>query len=233
MEYRTEPYRQYKLYFTLAAIYITVQLACNILVYKIVSLGSIFTPASAIIFTIDYAFGDIIAEVYGYQLARQLIWLNILCQYLFAVLLTIGIHLPSPDFWKLQSSYDVVFGNAIRQALGSTVAVVASAFINAYIISKTKIMLKGKYFWLRCLTASGIAEGTLVAIAYMTIFIGKYSVSYIFIAILTAWGIKLVCSAIFSLPAAILTRFLKLYEGIDIYDIRTNFNPFSLKINSK
>ena len=68
------------------------------------------------------------------------------------------ISFKTPSGWAYQESYDQVLGKLPRVAIASFLAIFVGAFINAYAISKWKILLRGRYFWLRSLGASAIGE---------------------------------------------------------------------------
>ncbi len=94
--------RTFKFFHLLAVTSITIQLACNCIVGKFTTFFYGFLPASALIYPVCYALGDIIADVYGYSLSRELIWLNIYAQIIFGVIVSIALLLPSPQFWSFQ-----------------------------------------------------------------------------------------------------------------------------------
>ena len=69
--------------------------------------------------------------------------------------MTAVIKLPHhPQFLSIQNAYEEVFGNLIRFVSAGFLAVLSSHFLNIYIFSKWKILLRGKYFWLRSIGAS-------------------------------------------------------------------------------
>ncbi|WP_040615035.1 VUT family protein [Rickettsiella grylli] len=100
--------QRFKLFHLLAITSITIQLACNCIVGKLTVFFYGFLPASALVYPICYALGDIIADVYGYSLSRELIWLNIYAQLLFGVIVNLTLFLPSPDFWSFHEHYKAV-----------------------------------------------------------------------------------------------------------------------------
>lgn len=222
--------KQFKFYCLIVVTFIAVHLACNSVVQKIIPFFSAYVPISAFIFSFVYILGDVVAEVYGYAHAKRLIWLDIYAQLLFAAIISLSLKHSSPVFWKLGSSYNDIFGAVFSQALGSCVAVFCSSMINAYLISKCKIFMKGRVFWIRSIFASTISEGILVTIAYSNTLSFSFPFSVILKSILTAWVIKFLCSIILVLPAAIFVNYLKKKEGFDIYDYEVNYNPFILGI---
>lgn len=218
--------QRFKLFHLLAITSITIQLACNCIVGKLTVFFNEFLPASALVYPICYALGDIIADVYGYSLSRELIWLNIYAQLLFGVIVNLALFLPSPNFWAFHEHYKVVFGTILKNEVGSAFAVFISAFINAYLISTFKIKMYGKKFWLRSLFASIISEGLLVTIAYLCTFSTLYSLNKIIIAIGVAWAVKFIFVVILMIPSVLFRNYLIKKENIDWYDKDINYNPF-------
>lgn len=97
------------------------------------------------------------------------------------------------------------------------------------IITRWKILLKGKYFLLRCLGASAIGELIFTLTAYLIEFFGVVSISHIFQLIVVSYIIKLVLNLLLSIPVASLANWLKTVEKLDTDDFK--FNPFS-KLNN-
>lgn len=57
-----------------SVLYVTIILIPIVLAYRPVALGIFLIPGGAIIFPLSYSISDIVAEIYGYQIARQLFW---------------------------------------------------------------------------------------------------------------------------------------------------------------
>jgi uncharacterized integral membrane protein (TIGR00697 family) len=213
----------------LALLYLTIYLASCSVAYKMVALGVMILPGPPFIFPLSYAIGDIIAEVYGYTLAKQIIWLTLLFEFLYAILVTTIIKLPHPPFWLIQNSYDNVFEHILRFVFAGTLAVLSSHFLNIYIFSKWKILLKGKFFWLRSIGASAIGGFVLILIIIIFGYSGIVDVHSAIIMFFSIYALELVYACLTAWPAWLISGFLKLKENLDVYDINTNFNPFNFK----
>ncbi len=198
----------------LGMVNITISLAADIVAYKLVNLGPALLPGAPLIFPLTYIIGDIVAEVYGYNVAKKIIWLTLICELFFAIAIKLIIHLPSPIFWHQQHSFNEVVDPILRFVLAGIAAVISSSFINIYMVSKWKILMKGRHFWLRSLGSSAIGGFILVLVTILVGFSGNIHWSKLTHMILSVW------------PASIITGFLKLEERLDVYDIGTNFNPF-------
>lgn len=221
---------QLKYFNFLCMLYITGLLAAVVVVYKVVSIGPLTISEGTLIFPITYFFGDIIAEVYGYELSRSLIWYSLICEIIFTFIVSHIIKLPPPPYWQHQAEYDFVLGNIMQVALANTIAVPTGAFLNAYAITKWKVLLKGRYFWIRSLASTAIGELAFCIIASPIVFIGMLSSNQVFTIVVSTYVIKLIFAVVSIFPANVIQYILKKAEGIDIYDTNTNFNPFKLEI---
>src|SRR5690349_2776162 len=96
---------QYKFYALLSMIYITFILIANVLIYKIVQIGPFIFTVGSFVTPFWFVITDIVAEVYGYQLVRKLIWSGIICGLIFTVVCAFLIQFPSPSSWPHQPSY--------------------------------------------------------------------------------------------------------------------------------
>ncbi len=223
---------QYKALTFLSMIYITLILAADVLIYKIVHLGSFTLTVGSLVTPFWFVMTDIIAEVYGYQVARRLIWSGIACGFLFTMICVTLIQLPSPEMWPHQPAYDQVLGKLWRVFIGSVLGVMIGAFINSYLITKWKILVKGKYFWLRSVGSSATGQLVFTAITLLYDLSGLLPFHQITQLILISFAIKLILTTLFAIPSTIIVYYLKKLENIDIYDYKTNFNPFKLELRT-
>lgn len=217
----------YRLLIPLSVIYITFMLCSIVLVHKLVIISSTITAAGVFLFPATFVLGDVIAEVYGYKVAKQLLWSAILCEFLFALFCYILIHLKSPSFWHYQQDFDYILGGLLRIYFSGLFAFLLASFVNVILLSKWKIALKGKYFWLRSVVSSCIGEAIYTVICVFLIYYGTIPFGKVVDLIISVYIITMLYIAILATPAAPLTRFLKRIEG-DTYDYGVNFNPFGL-----
>src|SRR5436190_7344697 len=139
---------QYRALTTLSLLCVTLQLTAYVLAYKIVSMRGVTFQIGVFLSSITFVLYDMIAEVYGYQLTKRVIWYAIWCGMLFSLLCATLIHLPSPATWQYQSAYDLILGTQLtRVFLGCLIGELIGPFLNSYLLVKWKILLHGKYFW--------------------------------------------------------------------------------------
>lgn len=221
----------YKYILLISMLFVTIDLAAVSVAYKIVSLNYFLeiNSAATFIFPLTYAIGDIVTEVYGYNMARKLIWLSLFLQFIFAMLITAAINLPSPTFWTFNDAYTTVFGSTLRFVLAGTIANIASNFMNVYIVSKLKIPMEGRLFWVRSILSTLISGLLLTAIIVAVGFFGsEINVPKAGIMFKSTYFCEIFYALALVIPAALIAKFLKTSEKVDVYDYNTNFNPFRL-----
>jgi len=222
----------YKYILFLSMLFVTIDLAAVSMAYKMVALNFLvaINSGATFIFPMTYSLGDVITEVYGYNMARKLIWLSLCLQFIFAILVTIVIHLPSPSFWQGEYTYMAVFGSILRFIAAGTVANIVSNFMNIYIVSKLKIPFEGKLFWVRSILSTIVSGFLLTAIIIVLGFSGEemnFAKSWIMFK--STYFLEIVYAFALVIPAALTATFLKRAENIDVYDYHTNFNPFKFQ----
>ena len=213
----------------LALFYLTIYLAADAVAYKMVAIGSILEPGPPFIFPLSYTIADIIAEVYGYAQAKKILFMTLIFQFLYALLVTIVVNLPHPEFWTMQTAYNQVFGDLTRFVGAGSLAVVSSHFLNIYVFSKWKILLNGKHFWLRSMGSSAIGGFILIAVIIIFGYSGTVDTQASLSMFFSIYALELLYAAITAWPAWLIAGYLKIKERLDVYDLNTNFNPFNFK----
>lgn len=213
-------------YPVLLSLSITFFLAANVLVYRLISVPfGVFTGGTFLL-PFTYLIYDIITEVYGYQIGRKTIWYVLFCNIVFIILALLVINLPAPSSWRLDTDYTVVFSPLLRLLLSSTVGMLLGSFVNIYLISKWKMLVKGKYLWLRILGASAIGEAVLSFVGFELALAGVLPSKELFTVMLFAWIYKAIFTIIGSYPATMLAIFIRNKEGWEVDDLNKTFNPF-------
>ena len=217
-----------KCLFILLAVYITLLLVIVSIANRFVCTGSLIQPGGIFIFPFTFLICNLIGEVYGYSTGRIFIWVGIFCEFIFAIITTIVVHLPAPYFESTTVAYNVVFDPTIRFVFAGLSGLLCGEFISVFLLVKWKIKLNGKLFCLRNLGAIAIGQLLLSIIVDIIAFYGKIPFSALLIAIGSGFTWKIIITIIFIYPVWILAQYIKLIENIDYYDIGTNFNPFKI-----
>lgn len=207
-----------------SAVFITCLITANIIAVKIIQFGGIFLPAAIIVFPVSYIFGDILTEVYGYRMARKVIWLGFFCNAIAVLFIWLGGLLPSAPFWENQQAYNTILGFVPRIVAASFVAYLVGEFANSFVLAKLKIATKGRWLWTRTIGSTIVGQGLDSVVFIVVAFVG--TASFDPMLILYHWLIKTAYEALATPFTYWIVGYLKRKENIDTYDYKTNFNPF-------
>ncbi len=210
------------------AIFITCLITANIIVVKPTSFGGI--PAAIIIFPLSYIVGDILTEVYGYRLARRVIWLGFFCNLIAVIAIWLGQLLPPASEWGGQQAYERIVGYAARALFASFLAYLVGEFSNSFVLAKMKIKTKGRWLWTRTIGSTIVAQALDAAIFIPLVYIGRFDLSFIVMASLTHWLAKVGYETMATPFTYAVVNYLKKKEATDTYDYETKFNPFSISV---
>jgi uncharacterized integral membrane protein (TIGR00697 family) len=211
----------------LIALFITCLITANVVAIKIVSLGFIIVPAAVFVFPFSYLFGDVLTEVYGYAWSRRVIWLGFFCNFVFVFFVWVGQKLPAAGFWDKQQAYNDILGSVPRILLASFAGYLVGEFVNSFVLSRLKVLTRGRWLWTRTI-GSTIAGQALDTAIFITIAFGG-TPSFVPIVILYHWSAKVTIEIVATPATYFIVNWLKTKESIDVYDRKTNFTPFSLK----
>ena len=160
----------------------------------------------------------------------KLVWSAVLCQAIFVGTIMVITHIPSSGASLHANSHGGMMSlkNAYRPALGNSVALILGYFVNAYIISRWKIFVQGRIFWIRSIVSSATGEVVYNMVWAFIVMSGVLSLPKIFTMMASMLLFKIIYSIVAVIPAVYLAGYLKKVEGVDVYDDRVNYNPFSL-----
>ncbi|MCR5345935.1 MAG: queuosine precursor transporter [Lachnospiraceae bacterium] len=206
-------------------IYVTCLLLSNLIAGKMWAVTSNVTlPAAVILFPITYIFGDIFTEVYGFKKARTIIWLGFICSFFAVLIYLITIALPHPSFWENQDAYVIVLGTTPRVAIASFVGYLFGEFSNSIVLSKLKVLTKGRNLWVRTILSTIVGEG-FDSIIFITVsFLGTMETSVVLQMILFQYLFKVCYEVLFTPLTYLIVGFVKKKEEIDTYDYDVKYN---------
>jgi queuosine precursor transporter len=210
-------------------LFATCLLVSNILATKILMIGPWSAPAGVLIFPIAYIVNDLITEVWGYAKARLIIWTGFIVNILAVLFFSLGIAMPSAPFWENQQAFATILGNTPRVVAASLSAYLLGSFLNAYVMSRFKILAKGKGFSARAILSTIVGETADSLVFISVAFIGSFPLRVLMVMVVTQALIKTVYE-ILALPVTVLVvKKVKKMEGVDTYDYSVSYNPFRLK----
>lgn len=203
-------------------------LVSNILASKIMMVGPWSAPAGVLVFPLAYIINDVIAEVWGYRKARLIIWAGFGVNLLAVLFFSLGIVATPAPFFGSQEAFATVLGNTPRIVAASLLAYLVGSFLNAYIMSRFKVLTRGKGFSMRAIVSTLVGEGADSLIFITVAFAGIFPAGVLFTMVLTQAIIKTVYEiAVLPLTVWVVGKVKKL-EGEDVFDDAVSYNPFKL-----
>lgn len=220
------PQTSYKHLELLIHIFVVVLLVSNLVAAKITKIGPLTFSGAQALFPITYIFGDIFTEVYGYGASRRAIWIGFLASALLAVLGAFAVLLPPAPTWKNQQAYATIFGVVPRVIASSLIAYWAGEFANSYTLAKLKLLTRGKYLWTRTVGSTVVGQAVDTILVITLLFAGTQTVATMISLIVSGYLFKVVYEVLATPLTYRIVGYLKRSEGIDTFDVHTNFNPF-------
>lgn len=210
------------------ALFVTSLITANIIAVKLIDLFGLILPAAVIIFPLTYIFGDILTEVFGYARARAVIWIGFACNLLVVLAIIAAQALPGAGFWDGQAAFERILGFAPRLLVASFVAYLVGEFANSFVLARLKIATSGRFLWTRTIGSTIVGQGLDSAVFITLAFAGTTPEGVLVSAILSQWLVKSVYEILATPLTYWIVSTLKRVEGIDVYDVHTNFNPFRM-----
>ena len=188
--------------------------------------------AGILFFPISYLLDDVLTEVYGYARARRAIWAGFAALAFMAVMEWTVVHLPVAPGWTGQAAYDRVFGSGWRIILASMCAFFVGELVESAVMAKMKIWTDGKRLWMRFWGSTVVGEGVDSLIFYPLAFYGTsdWPLSALGEVMLSQFILKVSWEVLLTPLTYAVVGWLKRKEGVDVYDIGTNFTPFTAKV---
>ena len=188
--------------------------------------------AGILFFPVSYLIDDILTEVYGYARARRAIWAGFAALLFMAVMEWTVVHLPVAPGWTGQEAYERVFGSGWRIIIASMSAFFVGDFVESAVMAKMKIWTAGKRLWLRFWGSTVFGEGIDSLIFYPLAFYGMadWPVSALGEVMLSQFILKVSWEVLLTPVTYAVVGWLKRKEGMDVYDVGTNFTPFTTQV---
>lgn len=188
--------------------------------------------AGILFFPISYVIDDVLTEVYGYARARRAIWAGFAALAFMALMEWTVVSLPVAPGWTGQAAYDRVFGSGWRIIVASMAAFFVGEFLNSVVMAKMKIWSEGKNLWMRFWGSTVVGEGADSLIFYPLAFYGMadWPANALLEVMLSQFILKVIWEVLLTPFTYAVVGWLKSKEGVDVYDIGTDFTPFSADI---
>lgn len=214
------------LFMVLGMLFVVCLIASNIFATKQLAFGLHSQTGGIIIFPISYIINDVVCEVWGYRKVKMLIWLGFFMNFFFVLMAALCDWLPSAPYWDNDAGFHAIFGLAPRIAVASFIAFLVGSFINAYVMSRMKVMDNGKRFSARAILSTILGESADSFIFFPLALGGIVPMEEMPWLIFYQVTFKTLYEIII-LPFTIrIVAWVKRYEGTDTYDKNISYSIF-------
>ncbi|WP_260438640.1 VUT family protein [Burkholderia contaminans] len=178
---------------------------------------SFLFPTALVVFPLTYCFGACITETYGFVVSRHVIW--------GAFLVNIPVIMIILSLEKAGMLGGSVLGvsHQMMRALGaSAVGYFAGELSNSLVVSKLKIVLKGRALVFRFLAANAVGA-VLDSVLFGTLlFYGTVPLTVLFKIVAAQITIKIVYEMVFSVLFSKIVLWIKSRDGADHFDYKVH-----------
>ncbi|GHV53403.1 transporter [Spirochaetia bacterium] len=208
---------------------------------KIINLGvSLFGiplafDGGTLLFPLAYVFGDVLTEVYGFRAGRRVIWTGFCALALASLVFFLLRVLPADASWEEyagSAAFDAILGGMSTGgiALASLLGYWVGEFSNSAILSRVKVLMKGKFLWVRTIGSTLVGE-FLDSLVFVTVasVTGVFGWELFVTLVLTNYLFKCSIEVIMTPVTYLTVRKLKQKEGIDTFDREEKYNPFRFR----
>ena len=227
------PRHQFRFFDTLVVMFVTVLIISNLVGAKICAVGPFRISGAQLLFPITYIFGDIFTEVYGYAGSRRAIWLGFFGSALMAAMGMLVVWLPAAPDFKDQAAFQVIFGFVPRMVAASLAAFWAGEFANSYVMARMKVWTSGRALWTRTIGSTVVGQLVDSIVVMVLAFAGKESPATIINLIFSGYVGKVLYEAAATPLTYLVVNSLKRAEGVDVFDVATNFSPFAAGVQGE
>ncbi|MBI1734929.1 MAG: queuosine precursor transporter [Candidatus Rokubacteria bacterium] len=213
---------------TVAGLFITCLLTANTIAPKLILVWGVVVSVGIVVFPISYIVGDVLTEVWGYAVARRVIWLGFACNALMALAIWLGGLIPAAPFWKGQAAWDEIFSQTPRIVTASLAAYLVGEFTNSFVLARLKVATQGRWLWLRTIGSTLVGQAFDTAVFITVAFAGTVPTGVLLSLVFGQWLVKVLYEAAATPLTYAAVGWLKATERVDVFDERTDFNPIRL-----
>jgi len=97
------------------------------------------------------------------------------------------------------------------------------------VLAKLKVITRGRWLWVRTLGSTLVGEFVDTALFVTLAFAGEMSAVVLWNVLASNYVFKVGVEALFTPITYLVVGWLKRAEGVDVFDVHTDFNPFALR----
>lgn len=192
------------------------------------------TLSTILFFPVWSVLCDIIAEIYGYKMSKQLIYSAFACLLLFSLCANLSITILD-QYSQPKINFGHIFDHKMFEATYSFLVYLIAWRLNIFFLLKWKGILNSKYFILRSIGSSSI--GIIISVIFLNLYYQPFetyihNIHNFIIYTVTGILVRILLTSLLTFPAYLAIAFIRtidseyLNSGENVLD-----NPFLKKEN--
>lgn len=196
--------------------------------------GFDITAGWLILMPVMFYLFQIVAECYGWQYARQIMWINFIVNASMLLILFSFKYLPfnGATHSDTQSAYLVLVSPLWADAIIMLFSMLIADYITSALMTWSKFYWKGKFLIVRIAVLHCVAE---VVIGFGWIAVGPiygYTIEEAFKGALDSFYARTIVMIVLVPVASFVIKWIQnSLEGVTVFDLNIRFSPFKFKIN--
>jgi len=206
---------KYKYLPLLTALYVSTLLISNTIALKIITIWGFSIPVGILCFPIAYIVNDVLAEVYGFAVAKKVVIYGFIGLFLMVVIYHFARIIPPDPAFQHNEEFNIIFQQTPRIALASLLAYLVGSLLNSFSLEKIKALTGEKLLWVRTIGSTIIGEGIDSVIFGMVAFYGILPFNVILSIIGTGFFLKTLYEILATPLTYQVINYVKQREGVN------------------
>lgn len=203
-------------FYIISIVYVVFMICANVMASKIISVGGFIIDAGTLTYPFTFMLGDVLADLYGYRMAKKIILWGFAANFIFSICCMLGTFVPglyADDV--LTNSYDILFAYNIRILIAGFLGYIFGTMLNAASLVWIKKITGEKWLALRTIGSTVLGAAVDTALFTVIAWVGSIPVRDMIIMGLSGYVVKIIFEAIIATPLdyALLPIIRKKVEG--------------------
>lgn len=189
-----------------ACLFTTLYLVSNLMAVKVISFFDLlYFDAGTFTFPFAYMLGDVLTEIWGFKVAKKVIWVTFFCNIMLVFFTTLGGWMPYPPYMsETAAAYHKIYAYVPRIVAGSLVGFLLGEMVNSWSMEWIKKITRGRHLWMRTI-GSSIIGYLFDSVPFVLIsFAFTVPLRDLLLMVLLQFFLKLFIEAFFGTPMAYL-----------------------------
>lgn len=161
---------KYSVLLVISCLYCGCLICANTAAGKTIDVCGFSWTTAFVVFPIVYIINDVLAEVYGFKVARFVIFLGFAINLAAVLAYQLMLALPGSQFFTAQDAFETVLGTTVRATFASFAGYLVGSTLNAKIMEVMHRRDGEKHLMARCVISTFVGELTDAAVFNFLLF---------------------------------------------------------------